>query len=273
MMHTLDGKRVLITGAAAGIGRSMARAFSAQGAHLLLADLDAAHLTEAADELVAAGRPAWVYPLDVTDADQIAALRDAAHEQGGPIDVLVNNAGVVFGGAFLDVPLEAHLTTMRVNALGPVMLTHAFLADLISRPDAHLVNMASAAGYLAVPQGTTYAASKWATLGFSESLHAELASLGHRHVHVTAVCPSYVTTGMFDGVKAPLLVPWLTPDQIADQVVDAVLHNRTHVREPFMVKTIPALKGLLPEAAFNTVTQLLGVTSSMHSWHGHTADQ
>lgn len=272
-MRTLDGKRVLITGAASGIGHSMARAFAAQGAHLLLTDIDAAHLTEAANELVAAGHQACAYPLDVTDADQIAALRDAVHEQGGPIDVLVNNAGVVFGGAFLDVPLESHLTTMQVNALGPVMLTHAFLADLISRPDASLVNMASAAGYLAVPQGTTYAASKWATLGFSESLQAELSSLGHRHVHVTAVCPSYVTTGMFDGVQAPMLTPWLTPDQIADKVVDAVLHNRTHVREPFMVKITPALKGLLPEAAFNSITQRLGVTSSMRSWHGRTADQ
>lgn len=159
---------------------------------------------------------------------------------------------------------------MRVNALGPVMVTHVFLADLISRPDAHLVNMASAAGYLAVPLGTTYAASKWATLGFSESIQAELASLGHRHVHVTAVCPSYVDTGMFEGVRAPLLTPWLHTDQIADKVVEVVLHNRTNVREPFMVKITPALKGLLPETGFNTITQLLGVTSSMRSWHGHT---
>jgi all-trans-retinol dehydrogenase (NAD+) len=269
-MHTLDGKRVLITGAAAGIGRSMARRFAAEGAHLLLTDIDDAPLTAAADELVAAGRQAWAYPLDVTDADQIAALRDAVHEQGGPIDVLVNNAGVVFGGAFLDVPLEAHLTTMRVNALGPVMLTHAFLPDLISREDAHLVNMASAAGYLAVPLMTTYTASKWATLGFSESILAELVALGHRHVHVTSVCPGYVSTGMFEGAKSPLLTPWLTPDQIADKVVEAVLHNRTHVREPFMVKTIPALKGLLPETGVNAMTQLLGLSSSMRTWHGHT---
>lgn len=107
-MHTLDGKRVLITGAAAGIGRSMARAFAAQGAHLLLTDIDGAHLTEAVDESAEAGHEAWAYPLDVTDAEQITTLRDAVHEEGGPIDVLVNNAGVVFGGAFLDVPLEAH---------------------------------------------------------------------------------------------------------------------------------------------------------------------
>jgi len=268
-MHTLEGKRVLITGAAAGIGRSMARAFAAQGAHLLLTDLDEAHLTEAADELVAAGRQAWAYPLDVTDADQIAALRDAVHEQGGPIDVLVNNAGVVFGGAFLDVPIEAHITTLRVNTLGPIMLTHAFLPDLISREDAHLVNIASAAGYLPVPLMTTYAASKWAALGFSESIQAELVELGHRHVHVTAVCPGYVSTGMFEGATAPLLTPWLTPDQIADKVVEAVLHNRTHVREPFMVKTIPVLKGLLPETGVNAITQKLGLSSSMRTWHGH----
>ncbi len=181
-----------------------------------------------ADELLAAGYRAQAFRLDVSDSDQVRALVDVVHEDGGQIDVLVNNAGVVFGGAFLDVPIEAHLTTLRVNALGPVMLTHAFLPDLISRQDAHLVNVASAAGYLPVPMSTTYAASKWATLGFSESIQAEL-------------------------------------------VVDAVLHNRTHVREPFMVKTIPALKGLLPEASFNALSQLLGLTSSMRTWHGHTS--
>lgn len=269
-MHTLDGKRVLITGAAAGIGRSLARRFAAEGAHLLLTDIDGAHLTEVGDELLAAGYRARAYPLDVSDSDQVHALVDVVHEDGGQIDVLVNNAGVVFGGAFLDVPIEAHLTTLRVNALGPVMLTHAFLPDLISRQDAHLVNVASAAGYLPVPLITTYAASKWAILGFSESIQAELVALGHPHVHVTSVCPGYVSTGMFDGAKAPLLSSWLTPEQVADKVVEAVLHNRTHVREPFMVKTIPALKGLLPEAGFNATLQLLGLTSSMRTWHGHT---
>jgi short-subunit dehydrogenase len=200
-MHTLDGKRVLITGAAAGIGRSMARRFAGQGAHLLLTDIDEAHLTEVGDELLAAGYQARAYPLDVSDCDQVRALVDVVHADGGQIDVLVNNAGVVFGGAFLDVPIEAHLTTLRVNALGPVMLTHAFLPDLISRQDSHLVNVASAAGYLPVPLITTYAASKWATLGFSESIQAELVALGHRHVHVTTVCPGYVSTGMFDGPR------------------------------------------------------------------------
>lgn len=268
-MHTLDGKRVLITGAAAGIGRSMAQRFAAEGSHLLLTDIDDARLRAAADTLLAAGHQAWAHPLDVTDPDQIRTLGDAVHEHVGPIDVLVNNAGVVFGGAFLDVPIEAHITTLRVNTLGPIMLTHAFLPDLISREDAHLVNVASAAGYLAVPLMTTYAASKWATLGFSESIQAELVELGHRHVHVTAVCPGYVSTGMFEGATAPLLTPWLTPDQIADKVVEAVLHNRTHVREPFMVKTIPALRGLLPEAGVNAITQMLGLSSSMRTWQGH----
>ena len=251
----------------------MARRFAAEGAHLQLTDIDEAHLTAVADELLADGYQARAHLLDVSDSDQVRALVDVVHEDGGQIDVLVNNAGVVFGGAFLDVPIEAHITTLQVNALGPVMLTHAFLPDLISRQDAHLVNIASAGGYLPVPWITTYAASKWATLGFSESIQAELVALGHQHVHVTTVCPGYVSTGMFDGAKAPLLSSWLTADQIADKVVEAVLHNRTHVREPFMVKTIPALKGLLPEAGFNALLQLLGLTTSMRTWHGHTSQE
>ena len=92
------------------------------------------------------------------------------HRDGGPIDVLVNNAGLVFGGAFLDVPLERHLTTYRVNTLGLVAMTHAFLPDLMAGRDGHVVNVASASGFIGLPFGATYASSKWAVLGFSELL-------------------------------------------------------------------------------------------------------
>lgn len=272
-MRTLQGKRVLITGAATGIGRSLALRFAEEGARLLLTDIDEEQLRVTGEDLRTAGHDVWEHPLDVTDTDQIHGLHDAVHRQGGPIDVLVNNAGVVFGGPFLAVPLEQHLATYRVNILGPVMLTHAFLMDLIGGEDGHLVNVASAAGYLAVPRGTTYASSKWAVLGFSESIAAELAGLGVEHVHVTVVCPSYVSTGMFEGATPPLLTPWITPQRVAEETVAAVLHNRTHVRTPFMVKTAPVLKGLLPEFGFNALTQVLGINSGMQSWRGHAGER
>src|SRR5512138_374086 len=146
-MRALRGKRVLITGGARGIGLALARRLAREGATLLVADLDARALDEATASIREAGAKALGFPVDVTDALSIAALRDAVHREGGPIDVLVNNAGVVFGGPFLEVPLARHVTTYRVNVEGLVAMTHAFLPDLLEREDAHLVNVSSASGF------------------------------------------------------------------------------------------------------------------------------
>src|SRR4051812_2983288 len=121
-MHPLTGRRVLITGAGRGLGRALAQHFAAAGADVVTTDRDAAGVD---------------YPLDVTDAGQIADVRRRVLAESGPPDVLVNNAGVVFGGAFLDVPTDRHATTVAVNLTGLVAVTHAFLGDLLARPAAH----------------------------------------------------------------------------------------------------------------------------------------
>lgn len=272
-MDTLTGKRVLVTGGGAGIGKSLAAAFAARGAELLLADLNEAALATAAAELSRAGARVRTYRLDVTDGPGILAVRDQIHRDGGPIDVLVNNAGLVFGGAFLDVPMERHLTTYRVNTLGVVAVTHAFLPDLIGRPDAHLLNVASASGYIGLPFGATYASSKWAVIGFSESVGLELELLGHQHVHVTTLCPSYVSTGLFDGVRPPFATRLLTADRLAAKTVAAVLANRPVVRLPWLVKVTPFLKGTSPFRIFYRVAAVLGVNTSMLHWRGHKPDE
>jgi all-trans-retinol dehydrogenase (NAD+) len=269
-MQTLRGKRVLVTGAASGIGKAIASAAAREGAVLLLADLNEAHLAATADELRAAGATVHAYGADVTDAASVARLRDRVHADGGPIDVLVNNAGVVFGGAFLAVPLEKHVLTYQVNTIGLVAMTHAFLPDLVARPDAHLVNVASASGYIGLPFGATYASSKWAVIGFSESIDEELRLQGHAHVHVTSVCPSYVATGMFEGVRPPFSTQLLTPERLADLVVRAVLANAHVVRAPWLVKATPFLKGVSPYAVFSRVAAWLGVNTSMLPWRGRT---
>ncbi len=269
-MRHLTGKRVLITGAASGIGRKTAERFAASGAAILIADLNAEQARATAASIDAGGGRAAAYALDVTDAAAILALRDRVHRDGGPIDVLVNNAGVVFGGAFLDVPLEKHLATYRVNIEGLTAVTYAFLPDLITQPDTHLVNIASASGFVGLPHGASYAASKWAVIGFSESIRLELAGHGHRHVHTTTVCPSYVATGMFDGARAIRTTGMVDPSRLADLIVRAVLHNRQYVLTPWIVKFTPFLKGVLPRTIFDVSASALGVTSSMLAWHGRT---
>jgi all-trans-retinol dehydrogenase (NAD+) len=267
-VRTLQGKRVLVTGGASGIGKAMAARFAAAGAEILLVDVNEAALRDTAAAFERAGTRTRTYVLDVTDTSRIVGLKEHVLRDVGRIDVLVNNAGLVFGGGFLDVPLEQHLTTYRVNTLGLVAMTHAFLPDLIASTDGHVVNVASASGFIGLPFGATYASSKWAVIGFSESLALELELQGHRHVHVTTICPSYVATGLFDGAKAPLMTKLLTADRVADLTVHAVLANKPHVRAPWLAAMTPILKGIMPFRLFYHMAALLGVNTSMMKWRG-----
>jgi short-subunit dehydrogenase len=268
LVKTLKDKRVLITGGASGIGKAIAERFAAEGARLVLADLNEKQLAETAAGLAEHGAQVESHVMDVTDAAQIAAVRDKMNREGGPLDVLVNNAGIVFGGTFLDVPLERHFTTYRVNVLGLVAVSHAFLPDLISRPDAHVVNVASAAGFIGLPYGATYASSKWAVVGFSESLALELELQGQRHVHVTAVCPSLVATGLFSGARPPRLTRFLIAEDVAEHTLRGVLANKPFVRLPWLVSVTPVLKGILPFRVFNRIAAMLRVNTSMEEWRG-----
>jgi len=267
-MRSLADKRVLITGGASGIGRSLAMRFAREGAEVHIVDLNEGAADEVAGAISAAGGRASAWGLDVTDAARIADVRRKILDASGPIDVLVNNAGIVHGGAFLEVPLDRHLATFHVNTLAVVAVTHAFLADLVARPDAHVVNIASAAGFAGLPFGSTYAASKWAVIGFSESVRLELREQGHRHVGVTTVCPGYVGTGMFDGARALWLTRILTPERVADLTVRAVLANREMVMTPWVVALGPLLNGILPRRVFDWTARLFGAPTSMASWRG-----
>jgi len=268
-MQTLRDKRVLVTGGAGGIGSAIALRFAQDGAQVLLADLHEERLPVVASAVLAAGGTARTYGVDVTAIDSIRALREQVFADVGGLDVLVNNAGVVFGGAFHEVPLEKHLLTYQVNTLGVVAMAHVFLSDMIASPEAQLVNIASASGFIGLPFGATYASSKWAVIGFSDSLRLELEELGHRHVGVTAVCPSYVDTGMFRGAQPPRTTTMLRPAQLAEHIYQAVRRRKPYVVVPRVAYTSPALKGILPTGLFDRVGAWFGVNSSMRHWRGH----
>jgi len=265
LVRRLDGRRVLITGGARGIGRELASRFAEQGARVFVTDIDDAALAETTEAL---GDRVSGHVADCTNAAAIEELRKRVHADGGPIQLLVNNAGIVHGGPFVEVPLEEHLRTYHVNLLGLVMMTHAFLPDLIESDDAHLVNVASASGLIGLPYGSTYASSKWGVLGFSESIRLEMAQQGHRHLHVTAVCPSYVGTGLFDGARPPRATRVLTVERLADLVLRAVQTNRKYILTPWLVRVTPLLKGILPRPVFDRVSAMFGATTGMLHWRG-----
>lgn len=265
-MKNFQDKRVLITGAASGIGKLLSEAFAARGAEVIVTDRDAQGAETLAKELTSRGQRARAFALDVTNIEQIQAL---ARELGS-LDGLINNAGVVFGGTFEDVPLERHLTTYRINIEGIVALTHAFLPLLLRSSEGHVVNIASASGYIGLPYGATYASSKWAVIGFSESLRLELMERGIKNVALTTVCPGYINTGMFAGVKSPFVMPVLTPDGIVEKIMQGVERNAAFVKEPFVIKTLDLLKGVSPRVVFEQAARFLGVSTSMQPWTGRT---
>ncbi len=262
-MRSLRGKRVLITGSGRGMGRTIAETFARAGAEVILSDRDPSLVETAVAELQKAGLRATGYVLDVTDTEQIALVRSRLLAEQGPLDVLINNAGVVYGGPFLATPLAHHCSTLAVNLTGMVAVTWTFLPDLLTRPEGHVVFLSSASALLALPFATTYAASKWAVLGFAESLRDELRVQGQHHVGITTVCPSYVDTGMFTGVRPPRLTAWLRPEQVAEATLRAVERRHELVLLPWPVRFMPFFAGILPRALYNRLCAWLGVSTSM----------
>ena len=277
-MRNLKNKKVLVTGGARGIGKQIALEFAQQGSDIIICDLDRSffdeeHFKSNVQDILNFGVSCKGYALDVTKYDDILKTREKILSDIGKIDILVNNAGVVFGGKFLDISISQHQLTYDVNTQGIVNMLHIFLQDLIDRPQSHIVNIASASGFTALPGGTTYASSKAAVSSFSESLRLELKKDGNTHVGITIVSPAYVNTGMFDGVKEPTFIPMLTTKKLATKVVKAVRKNKLFVLEPAFIKFIPLMKATFPRFIYDFLGNILGGYDSMDFWKGHSKDK
>ena len=274
-MKDLKNKKILITGGARGIGKQIALEFARQGADIIICDSDKSFFNESEfkkniKEIENIGVSCYGFYLDVTKYDDVVQERKSILDLVGKVDVLVNNAGVVFGGKFLEVPIEKHRLTYDVNTCGIINMLHVFLQDLIDQPTAHIVNISSASGFVPLPGGSTYASSKAAVISLSESLNAELKKEGNVHVGMTIVCPGYVKTGMFDGAKEPILVPILTPEKLAKKIVKAVQKNKRFVLEPTFIKFLPFIKGVFPQFVLDFFGYAMGVNRSMDLWKGHS---
>jgi all-trans-retinol dehydrogenase (NAD+) len=265
-----SGKNVLVTGAASGIGRLMAQQFAAHGADLVLWDRDADGLEWVRADLLSAGRQVRTCILDLGDRDAIQASAQRCLEDFGPVDVLVNNAGIVSGKALLELGDEEIERTFAVNTLALFWTTRAFLPSMLKRDAGRIVTIASAAGIVGTPRLTDYCASKFAAIGFDEALRLELALSGSA-VRTTVACPYYMSTGMFEGVKTrlPWLLPILTPDYAARRIVDAVRRGRSRVIMPRFVYSI-FLGRALPVRVFDAIMAFFGINRSMDEFTGRS---
>ena len=188
----LLSKRVLVTGAASGIGLEIALAFAREGAELILTDIHSEALNKAQSAVMQLGAPCHAYTADVSDANAMQALARRVTEERGVLDVLVNNAGIAFLGSFECTPLAQWQRTLGINVMGVVHGCHYFLPSMRQAGGPrHIVNIASAAGLAPTFNMSAYAASKHAIVGLTESLSLELEG---SNVSVSVVCPGIINT-------------------------------------------------------------------------------
>lgn len=262
--HPFPGQTVLITGGGSGIGRLMAEGAAARGARVIIWDLSAAAGEQVAQSIRGRGGEATAQCVDVTDRD---AVNRAAQDVGG-VDILVNNAGIVSGKRFADLDHESIERIYAVNVLSLYWVTGAFLPGMRERGNGAVVTIASAAGLVGVARQTDYSATKFAALGFAESLRMELAK-ERVGVDSIVVCPYYINTGMFDGVttKFPRLLPILQPDDAATRILDAIEAGRHLLMMPKLVRALPLMR-ILPTSLFDRAMNVLGVNATMDGFTG-----
>jgi all-trans-retinol dehydrogenase (NAD+) len=268
-MTKIANRTVLITGGAAGIGKLLAQKCLEENAYqLILWDIDKDALAQTKAEFEADGHDVATYVVDVSDLDAIQTAAEAVKDAHGTVDILFNNAGIVVGKTFAEHTHKDIRRTLNINSAGVMHIALEFIGGMLTQKEGHIINIASAAGLIPNPNMSVYAASKWAVIGWSESLRIEMER-DQTGVQVTTVMPSYINTGMFDGVKAPMLTPIMTPEYIVEKIIEGVKNNEIILQEPFMVKSIPILRGLLPTRAFDFIAgKMFGVYKSMDKFTG-----
>ena len=261
----LDGDVALVTGGGSGLGREIALELARCGCEVVLWGRRLGPLEAVAEEIaaLARGRRARVAAVDVGDAAAVLA----AAERVGRVDVLVNNAGIHHGPdpLFQRDPNET-LGLMRTNVLASFWTLRALLPGMVARDHGIVITVGSAAGVVGVAGMGDYCASKWALRGMNEALRMQLTRLRSK-VRCMLAAPSYIDTGMFDGVDPGLLgntlMPILSPPAVAAAVVDAARRGKAELQTPWLVRTSDVLRGTMPTSVFDAITRVLGVQAAL----------
>lgn len=267
---SVRGEIVLVTGAGSGIGRLLTLRFAQLGARLVVWDVNEKANKETAQLVRDRGGEATAYTVDLSKREDVYRVAEKVKKEVGDVDILVNNAGIVTGKKFLDCPDELMVKTMEVNAIAHFWTAKAFLPSMMDRNHGHLVTIASGAGIVGMSGLADYCASKFAAVGFHESMGIEMDTLGKTGVKTTLVCPYYINTGMFDGVKTKYegMLPILQPEYAADKILDAVLTNQDILYMPRILYLLFYMKGFLPIKVGYYLGHFFGVTHSMDSFKG-----
>lgn len=255
-MDNIQGKTIVVTGAARGIGYATAKRLLARGACVIIGDRDVTVLEKAVTELSRSGRISG-YPVDVTDTKSFSALLDKARaDGGGRIDVLINNAGVMPLGPFLDQSEQAIRTSIEVNFYGVLTGCRLVLPEMVKQRRGHIVNIASMAGMVAVPGQVVYAGTKFAVVGLSTAMADEFAPQG---VNISVVLPTFTNTELITGTKNTGAQKPVAPEQIAAGIVKVLdKPSITHRSVPTPLRTVGAIAQLLPPRTRRWLSHQIG---------------
>lgn len=238
----LNGKVIAITGAARGIGLATAKACAARGMKVAIGDLDLAEAQRAAESVPGA----IALALDVTDRQSFDAYLDAAEAQLGPVDVLVNNAGIMQLGSFLEEDEATAVRQVDINVHGVLHGMKSVLPRFKARGTGHMVNIASMAGKTGVPGGATYSGTKFFVYGVSEAVRGELRGTA---IEVSVVMPVPVNTELAAGLERGRGSTFVEPEDVAAEIVAALEHPRFDVPVPRSIGRLVHVTGVLPRGA------------------------
>ncbi|MCB8915221.1 MAG: SDR family oxidoreductase [Thermoleophilales bacterium] len=263
MEQVLEGAVVVVTGGAAGIGRATATKMAESGARVAIGDIHAEKAVETAGEIsemvgreaARTGGKVIGKPLDVTDRDGFELFLDDVEAEFGPIDCLVNNAGVMLLGPIDEEERAATRAMIEVNLVGVINGTQAAMARMKPRHRGRIVNIASQAGKAGMAGGATYCATKFGVIGFSESVRAELKGTG---VSISWVLPGLVNTELAAGLPDIPLMDLLSPDDIAMAVRAALTDGGSEIWVPARNQWLDAPVRLLPRSLRERVFALTG---------------
>ncbi len=267
-MSQIENKKALITGGASGIGKLMGKLMLQKGLQsLVIWDVNEILLQQVTNEFKQQGFTVFPYLVDVMDTNSVIATAQQVKKEVGKIDILINNAGIIVGKFFADHSHTEIDRTMFINSNALMHITKEFLPDMVALNEGHIVNIASAAGMVSNPKMSVYVASKWAVIGWSDSLQIELQKINSK-VNITTVTPYYINTGMFDGVKSSF-IPITQPLVAAKKIIKGIEKNKRFVRMPNIVYMLPFIKGILSAKWFDIIVgKGLGIYKTMDSFKG-----
>ncbi|HET6868423.1 MAG TPA: SDR family oxidoreductase [Solirubrobacteraceae bacterium] len=248
-VRSLTGQVVAITGGARGIGRATAAALVAQGARVAIGDIDAPLAEKTASELALRSHPPTPkpstigLPLDVTDRESFAAFLDETERQLGPLDVLINNAGIMPVGPFVDESDASAERLVDINIHGVILGSKLAVERFLPRGRGHIVQLASIAGKGGFPGGVTYCATKHAVVGLTEALRSELRGTG---IELHQVLPIGVNTELYSGVAAARGFPTAEPEDVANTIVELLQTGKFELFVPRKVALITRVQALMP---------------------------